>query len=69
MTRTQAARVIGTNRIGISVILRRIEPDAQIFQATTSLPPHRSCPFADTAGESQEIESAKGGGEGADLLS
>ena len=64
---TRAVR--GTNRIGIGVISFVIEPDAEVFQATTGLPSHRCGAFADTASENQEIESAKRGGERADLLS
>src|SRR5579864_2634849 len=61
--------VRGTNRIGIGVISFAIEPDAEVFQATTRLPTHRCGPFADTPGENQQIESAKRGAERADLLS
>jgi len=52
--------VRGTNRIGIDVISFAIEPEAEVFQAATSLPSHSGGAFADTARENQEIESAKG---------
>src|SRR6266446_4632851 len=64
-----AAAVRSANRIGIGVVSFAIEPDAEVFQATTGLPSHRCGPFADTASENQQIESAKRGAEGADLLS
>lgn len=65
----EAAPVLGTNGIGIRVISCRIELDAEVFQSTTDRPSHRGGVFAETASENQEIESAKGGGERADLLS
>ena len=65
----EAAAVRGTNRIGIGVVSFAIEPDGEVFQATTGLPSHRCGAFADTASENQEIESAKCGAERADLLS
>jgi hypothetical protein len=40
-----------------------------VFQATTRLPTHRCGPFADAAGENEEIECAKRRAERADLLS
>src|SRR5258705_10346627 len=65
----ETAALRGANRIGIGVISFAIEPDAEVFQATTGLPSHRCGAFADTASENQEIEPAKGGCERADRLS
>lgn len=61
--------VINANHIGVGFIPFELELDAEVLQANTSLPPHRSGSFANTAGENQKIESAQHGGERADLLS
>ena len=63
------AAVIAANRIGVGVISLAFELDAEMLQAITRLPSHRSGSFADTARENQKIESAQRGGERADLLS
>jgi len=61
--------VISANSIGVGFIPFALELDAEVLQAHTSLPPHRSGSFAYTTGENQKIESAQHCGERADLLS